>query len=249
MRVPPHPILVDPILPLLSSETERGRYETLLDTLSAWKALFTGCRVLDFGASCGISMVALIRLGASEVVGVEPNPAQVELGRALLAKVAPDAKASLMHAPDTATLPFADEEFVFILANAVLEHIPQPRDSYIRELWRVLAPDGHLMINETPNKYFPKEVHTTFLWFNHWLPRRLAHRRAVRRRCFDASRTDWGSSGWRGLGYFELVRSISGYCLIPEQTKLRHRLFAMAGLPSSLIDPYPTWIVQKMGSV
>src|SRR2546421_11482880 len=131
MRVPPHPTLVDPILPLLSSETERRRYETLLDTLSAWKTLFTGCRVLDFGASWGTSLIALIRLGASEVVGVEPNPSRVEQGRALVAKAAPDAKASLIHTLNTATLPFADGEFLFILANGVLEHIPQPRDSYI----------------------------------------------------------------------------------------------------------------------
>ena len=125
-------------------------------------------------------MVALIRVGASEVVGVEPNPLRVKEGRALIAKAAPGAKAFLTHTPDTAALPFVDGEFRFILANGVLEHIPQPRDSYVRELWRVLAPDGHLMVNETPNKYFPKELHTTSLWFNHWLPRELAHKRAVR---------------------------------------------------------------------
>jgi SAM-dependent methyltransferase len=245
MRVPPHPTLVDPILALLPSETERGRYETLLDTLSAWKALFAGFRVLDFGASWGTSSIALIRQGASEVVGVELNLFRVEQGRELVAKAAPAAKVSLIHTPDTAVLPFADGEFVFILANGVLEHIPQPRHPYIRELWRVLAPGGHLMISETPNKYFPKEVHTTSLWFNHWLPRRLAHQRAVRRGRFDPHRTDWDSSGWRGLGYFELVRPISGYRLVPEQTKLRHRLLARVGIPSSLIDPGPIWILQK----
>jgi len=238
---------VDPILALLPSDTERGRYETLLDTLSAWKALFNGRRVLDFGASWGTSSIALIRLGANEVVGVEPNLSRVEQGRELIPKAAPAAKVSIIHTPDTTALPFADGEFAFILANGVLEHIPQPRDPYIRELWRILAPDGHLMVSETPNKYFPKEIHTTSLWFNHWLPRSLAHRRAVRRRRFDPNRADWDSSGWRGLGYFELVKSISRYRLIPEQTKLRHRLFAMVGLPSSLIDPGPIWILQKMG--
>jgi SAM-dependent methyltransferase len=191
-------------------------------------------------------MVALIRLGASDVVGVEPSPHRVAQGQALIAKAAPGAKASLIRTPDTASLPFSDGEFVFVLANGVLEHIPQPRDSYIRELWRVVAPEGHLMINETPNKYFPLEVHTTSLWFNHWLPRRLAHRRAVRRGRFDANRGDWDSSGWRGLGYFELVRAIRGYRLASEQTKLRHRLLSRLGLPSALVDPYPTWVLQKV---
>jgi ubiquinone/menaquinone biosynthesis C-methylase UbiE len=68
-------------------------------------------------------------------------------------------------------LPFEDEEFDTVLPNAVLEHIPQPRDARIRDLWRVLKSGGVLIINETPNKYFPKETHTTGLWFNHWLPR------------------------------------------------------------------------------
>ena len=239
------PTVVDPVLALLPSDTERGRYENLLGALSSWGDLFTGQRVLDFGASWGLSMIALIRLGASEVVGVEPSLSRVEQGRDLLGKAVAGARVSLTHTPDTTSLAFADGEFGFILANGVLEHIPQPRDPYIRELWRVLAPNGHLMINETPNKYFPKEIHTTSLWFNHWLPRRLAHQRAVRARRFDPSRTDWDNSGWRGLGYFELVRAISGYRLIPEQAKARHRLLAKVGLPPSLVDPYPTWVLQK----
>jgi hypothetical protein len=109
----------------------------------------------------------------------------------------------------------------------------------------VLAPGGHLMISETPNQYFPKDVHTTSLWFNHWLPRGLAHRRAVRRGRFDRSRVDWNSSGWRGLGFFELVRPIGGYRLIPEKSRLRHRILTMIGLPASLLDPGPIWILQK----
>jgi hypothetical protein len=113
-------------------------------------------------------------------------------------------------------------------------------------VWRVLRPGGHLMLAETPNKYFPKEGHTTGLWFNHWLPREFAHRRAVRRGRFDPNRTDWESSGWRGLGYFELVKPISGYRLIPERTRHRHRLLSMLGIPPSLIDPGPIWVLQKL---
>jgi|RhiMetdeSRZDD1v2_1073273.scaffolds.fasta_scaffold07280_9 cyclopropane fatty-acyl-phospholipid synthase-like methyltransferase len=239
------PTIADSILPLLPSETERGRYENLFNTLSERKSLFAGHRVLDFGASWGTSMIALISLGAREVVGIEPSRERIEQGHRLLAKAIPGAQALLIHAADTAALPFVDGEFMFILANGVLEHIPQPRDPYIRELWRVLAPGGHLMISETPNKYFPKEVHTTSLWFNHWLPSGLAHWRAVCRRRFNPNRLDWDSSGWRGLGYFELVKPIRGYRLVPEQSRFRHHLFSMIGLPSSLLDPGPIWIFQK----
>jgi ubiquinone/menaquinone biosynthesis C-methylase UbiE len=236
---------MDPVLDLLPSETERSRYRTLLDALAARQHLFRGRRVLDFGASWGTSAVALIRQGASEVVGVEPGATRVEQGRDLIARAAPDAKVVLLHTPDTAAMPFADGEFVFVLANGVLEHIPRPRHTYIREIWRVLSPGGHLMISETPNQYFPKEVHTTSLWFNHWLPRRLAHWRAVRRGRFNRDRTDWASSGWRGLGYLELVKSLRGYRLIPENTRPRHRLLTRLGLPASLMDPGPIWVLEK----
>ena len=189
--------------------------------------------------------MALIRAGASEVFGVEPSLERVNWGREVIARAALSAKITLLHIPDTRALPFENSEFAFILVNGVLEYISQPRDPYIQELWRVLIPEGHLMISETPNKHFPKEVHTTSLWFNHWLPRRAAHRRAIRGGRFDVRRPDWDSSGWRGVGYFELVRPITGYRLVPEQSRLRHRLFSMVGLPASLVDPGPIWILQK----
>jgi SAM-dependent methyltransferase len=238
--------MTDPMLALLPNDTERGRYTTLLKTLDTWRHLFAGKRCLDFGASWGTSMVALVRQEAAEVVGTEPSADRVAQGKSRIARAAPGAKLSLIQTSYEPSLPLNDGEFAFILANGVIEHIPQPRDVYLRELWRVLAPGGHLMINETPNKYFPKELHTTDLWFNHWLPRSVAHRRAVRSGRFDSRRTDWDSSGWRGLGYYELVRPLGKYRLIPEQAKLRHRILAGIGLPPSLIDPYPTWILQKI---
>jgi len=241
---------VDAILPLLpGTQTERDRFRTLVETLAAWKPLFAGRRILDFGASWGTSMVALLLLGSKEVIGVEPDGDRVKKGQAFLAEIAPSELLTLLHTPETASLPFSEGEFDFVLVNAVMEHIPQPRDAYVRELWRVLSPGGHLMVNETPNKYFPKEVHTTHLWFNHCLPSRIAHRRAVRRGRFPATRTDWISSGWRGLGYYELTRSCPGYRLVPENSGVRHRILGRLGLPASLLDPYPTWVLRKASSV
>jgi ubiquinone/menaquinone biosynthesis C-methylase UbiE len=230
---------------LLPSDTERWRYQNLVRNLTAWRALLQGHRVLDFGASWGTSAIALIEAGAGEVVAVEPDGARVERGRTLIAEALPGARISLLHVPNTEALPFGDGEFPFVLTNGVLEHIPQPRDRYVRELWRLVSPGGHLMVTETPNTYWPKDTHTTGLWFNHWLPRGLAHRRAVRRGRFRAERNDWATSGWRGMGYHELVRPIRGYRLIPDSTRVRHRILAAIGLPASLIDPDPIWILRK----
>lgn len=229
-----------------TSDTEKKRYGILVETLTKYRYLFEGKRVLDFGASWGTSAIALSELGAKEVIGVELDADRVREGNALISSKGLSDKVTLIHSSDTSKLQFNDQEFSFIIANAVFEHIPQPRDVYFKELWRLLTPNGCLMINETPNSFFPKEMHTTNLWFNHWLPKSLAYKRAIKNNRFDPSRSDWDSSGWRGLNYFEMVRSLSNYKLIPESQKLRHRIFTSLGLPASLIDPYPVWILQKI---
>jgi len=236
---------IDPLLALLPSDTERSRYENLVEKLTPWRTLFAGRRVLDFGASWGTSALALIRTGACEVVGVEPDFSRVEVGLGFVTRVGVADRVSLLHTPDTGALHFSDGAFSFALTNGVLEHIPQPRDRYIRELWRVVAPGGHLMVTETPNVYWPKDIHTTGLWFNHWLPRDTAYRRALRKGRFDRDRRDWSSSGWRGLGYRELVRPIRYYRLVHENSRFRHRFFAALGLPASIIDPDPIWVLRK----
>jgi ubiquinone/menaquinone biosynthesis C-methylase UbiE len=231
---------------LNSAPIELGRYRTLKITLSHWRYSFADQTVLDFGASSGLSISALLYHGAKSVIGVEPDQSRVADGIVMLQQASLGGRATLLHVADTRSLPFKDECFSFVLANGVIEHISQPRDEHIRELWRLVSPGGHLMINETPNKYLPKEIHTTNLWFNHWLPKNVAYRRAVRRKRFASERTDWDSSGWRGLGYFELVAPLTDYLLIPERTRARHRILSAIRIPASILDPYPTWVFRKV---
>jgi len=224
---------------------ETRRYLTLKQTLEPLRPLFQGRRVLDFGASHGLGICALLELGAGEVVGVEPGELWVSHGEQILEAAGFGERATLLHVADTRHLPFPDADFDVVLVNAVLEHIPQPRAAYIRETWRVLRADGTLLVNETPNRYLPKDVHTTGLWFVPWLPSSLARRYALRRGRFRAD-GDWSSSGWRGLGYFELTAALAPpFELVPEQSRWRHRLLSRLGLPASLLDPYPTWILRK----
>ncbi len=231
---------------LITDEIERARYRTLVGSLQPYQPLFVGKRVLDFGASYGLSMAAVLNLGASEAVGVEPDLERVSQGTAILSTLGLATRSSLLHLSDTRTLPFANASFDFVLVNAVLEHIPPPRDRYIEEVWRCVAPGGYLFVNETPNKYFPIDLHTTGgLWWVPWLPRNWARRYAVWRGRWSEDR-DWDSSGWRGLGYLELVQTLSRYQLVPEMTRFRHRLLHFFGLPAGLIDPYPVWVLQKL---
>jgi SAM-dependent methyltransferase len=228
---------------VLDNPTERRRYRTLMRTLAPFAPLVRGARVLDFGSAHGPSLCALLALGAARVVGVEPDPQRVEKGEKLIALAGLTERAEIRCERDTTHLPFPDGAFPLVLANAVLEHIPQPRDAWIRELWRLTAPGGHLIVNETPNKYLPRDVHTTGLLFVPWLPARLAERYAAARGRHPGE--EWSQCGWRGIGYFELVRPLSGYELVPERTRGRHRLLHRLGLPASLLDPYPTWVFRR----
>lgn len=50
---------------------------------------------------------------------------------------------------DGMRLPFPDMSFDLVLTSEVIEHIPQP-DEMLRDIWRVLKPDGTVIIS-TPN--------------------------------------------------------------------------------------------------
>jgi ubiquinone/menaquinone biosynthesis C-methylase UbiE len=238
-------MVTDAVLEVLPSDTERVRYLNLVDNLTRHADLLRGRPALDFGASWGTSAVALIRAGAGDVLGVEIDPKRVEQGQALLRQLGLEDRITLRHVESTSALDFRDGTFRFVLANGVLEHIPQPRDAYLREIWRLIGPGGHLMITETPNKWWPREQHTTGLLFNHWLPRRLAYLRAVRQKRYSKGLAEWASSGWRGMSFTEMVKPLRGYEVVNDFTRTRHRLFAAVGLPSSIIDPDPVWILKK----
>lgn len=226
---------------------ERNRYETLRQSLSPFRDLIDGQRVLDFGASYGLSAVALIEYGASYVWGVEPDADRVERGARWMASLGLSDQVKLSYVKDTRKLDAPDASFGFILANAVFEHIPQPRAEYVRELWRVLAPRGTLLINETPNKYLPADFHTLHLPLTNWLPSSLAHRIGVALGRYRNRKTPWEYSGWRGMGYYELVRAIPGrYVMEHELTRMRHKVLRTLGLPSGLLDPYPVYRIRKL---
>lgn len=227
-------------------DTERGRLDDLVSLLERWSDLFRGRRVLDFGASWGLSMVALAEWGAEKVIGVEPQRYRIEKWRDMPDPAKPEAAGRIIHCTDTSSLPFPDASFEVVTCIAVLEHIPQPRTPYIEEMWRVLEPGGHLLVLETPNKYLPKDVHTTGLWWVPWLPETVAKTYAEWRGATNEDGSRWEVSGWRGLGYRELVAPISDYKPEFRVVNRRQEALARLGLPPILLDPYPEVALKKM---
>lgn len=240
----PNHSLPEAFLAELEDPSERSRLGTAVEVLTYWQSLIEG-DVLDFGASWGTSMVAVAPY-ADRVIGVEPELERVEKGRELLSRLPPSPPMQLLHIEDTTSLPFADESFDLVYVNAVFEHIPQPRDAHIRETWRLVRPGGHMLVTGTPNKYLPKDVHTTGLWWVPWLPSRIAERYARWRDAFAENGDAWQASGWRGLGYGELVAPLERYEPIFLRTRPRHRVLDALGLPPLLLDPYLEIALRKV---
>ena len=232
------------------SLTEVKRYREALDLLGPYAGRLEG-PVLDFGASYGLSLLALATLGVEDVWGVEPDQGRVERGAKVLASSGMKGS-RITHVADTRNLPFPDDHFGSVLALAVFEHIPQPRCDYLRELWRVLRPGGRLLIAETPNKYFPVDVHTTGLPLIPWLPEKVAHaigRRWGRNRDWYSTRDKWRGSGWRGMGYYEMAGAIPGkFACEHIDCRPRHGRLRRMGLFPGLLDPYPIYAIRKEGA-
>jgi SAM-dependent methyltransferase len=229
---------------MFTTKAQQHRSETLYRTLQPLGQFLEGRDVLDFGGEA-LSTIPLLDCGAASVVAWQPDEERVAESNRLLKRHG-YYRGTVMrgeYAPDLSY--FGSERFDTVIANAVLEHIPQPRGAYIAELWRVLKSGGHLIINETPNKYLPFDFHTTKLPLIPWLPSGVAHFAAEKLGRLRHVNDPWPASGWRGLGYFEMVAPIADYTLIPERANGRHRILAMLGIPASILDPYPLWILRK----
>lgn len=194
-----------------------------------------------------MSACVMVELWAASVMGMDTFAHMMARGKEVLTRSGYDDTVTLQLVEDTRRLPFADGAFDTILCNAVFEHIPQPRDAYVHEVWRLVKPHGKVIINETPSKYLPADFHTLHLPLTNWLPRRLAHWIGVMTGRFAAKRTDWDFSGWRGAGYYELLRPIlkTERVVFPELANARQKLLHAIGLPSGLLDPYPLLVIEK----
>lgn len=79
---------------------------------------------------------------------------------------------------DARDMPFADDEFDFALANAIIEHVGDEGDQrrMVAETTRV----AKCWAITTPNRWFPIESHTSVA-FSHWLPSWRAKRKEFTR--------------------------------------------------------------------
>jgi 2-polyprenyl-3-methyl-5-hydroxy-6-metoxy-1,4-benzoquinol methylase len=134
-----------------------------------------GKRVLDYGCGIGLSAVVQVESGAAHVTGVDLFEERIIEGRPFVASMGSVGIVFGWSTPPTrGSCRSLAARFEVVTCNAMLEHIPQPRDAWIREIWRMVAPGGMLIVNETPNKYLPWDFHTLGLPLTNWLPSPVA---------------------------------------------------------------------------
>jgi ubiquinone/menaquinone biosynthesis C-methylase UbiE len=102
-----------------------------------------GDRVLDVACGTGVvARAAADRAGASgHVVGLDINPAMLAVARSVRSSGA----AIEWHEASAESLPFADGSFDVVVSSLGLQFVPD-KSAALREIWRVLVPDGHLAI-------------------------------------------------------------------------------------------------------
>jgi ubiquinone/menaquinone biosynthesis C-methylase UbiE len=101
------------------------------------------CRILDFGCGCGRVMGLLHEHGYRNLVGVDPAPRMIAAARQRFPAL------TFLEANST-RLPLADESVDAALLFTVLTCIPSDDEQrrVIREIGRVLRPDGLLYISD-----------------------------------------------------------------------------------------------------
>jgi ubiquinone/menaquinone biosynthesis C-methylase UbiE len=120
-------------------------FAPLAEELVGAAGLRAGDRVLD--VACGTGIVArraAARLGGDgRVVGLDINPAMLDVARAAAAA---EGLTIEWHEGSALQLPFADASFDAVLCQQALQFFPD-RAAALREMRRVLAPDGRLALS------------------------------------------------------------------------------------------------------
>lgn len=177
-----------------------------------------GNRVLDFGCGTGATTVALARR-ARHVVGFDIHQESLDLNRRRLAEHDLEGRVRLLQAQDFREVESELGRFDLILINDVLEHVPLSRPGLRRELvrtlFRRLEPGGALYLHQSPNRLWPRDVHTTGQWWIPWTRpgSSWAYRRAVERGAHEENPETQAPGplgleqrGAWGISYFELKR-------------------------------------------
>jgi len=132
-----------------------------------------GARVLEIGCGTGSSTVALGEQGA-QVIGIDVDEGALRVAEDRCRVYGVQAELEAVNAVNMASV-YRGAAFDLIIFFACLEHMTLPeRLAALRDAWEMLPKDGLLVVVETPNRLWYRDLHTSMLPFFHWLPDELA---------------------------------------------------------------------------
>jgi hypothetical protein len=153
---------------------------------------------------------------SSQIVGVELDDGLLSVARMRIAHYGAT-NAQVLLSPSGKELPCDIGTFDYVILSAVFEHLlPVERLTVFPLLWSVLRPGGILFLDQTPNRYFPVEIHTTGgIPLLNYLPDRLALSIARRLSQRLSPNESWESllrKGIRGATEGEILQIIKQHC-------------------------------------
>ena len=136
---------------------------------------FKGKRILDFACGSGASTMVLARMfPKAEIVGIELEEKFIKIAKERQKFYGLD-NIEFHISPDANSLPQGIGMFDYIVFSAVFEHLlPAERKELLPKIWKVLKSDGIMFVDQTPDRRFPIEIHTTNLPLINYLPSKLA---------------------------------------------------------------------------
>lgn len=211
-------------------------------------------RVLDMGCGTGATTAALA-YRCDHVCAFDIDEASVEICRQRIKEHGLESKVEFYHAPDIEDIRDDLGTFDLILLNGVIEHIPISiqglRRHVLQTVYGMLRSKGWLFINDTPNRVWPVDKHSTQLW---WLPwtkpgSKWALNRAVRKgRHYESPALSPGTLGLEEVGvwgatYWEIMSYLddTAVCMNLRSGHDRHLNHTFATRRGKVLDPimYP----------
>ena len=185
-----------------------------------------GKRILDFGCGMGASSAALTHYGG-KVCAFDIDEKSIEICKQRIQEHGMKDRVQFYCADDIDKVKDSMGNFDLILMNGVIEHIPLSiiglRKRIIKSLFALLNKGGYLFINDSPNRLYPIDFHTTKLWLIPWTMAgsEWAYRRAIKKGRFSNDPTNMECSlvrtgqfsleeyGAWGITYWEIIHYLS----------------------------------------
>ncbi|MDD5362922.1 MAG: class I SAM-dependent methyltransferase [Ignavibacteria bacterium] len=207
-----HPVLKNGLEKLFPAD-QLFSVESALDSVIPWIEYVCGLKnknVLIFGTGLGGTTVACaMNIGNGKVYGVDISSDAIDKTRIKAEAYGVSEKIELYSADDTYPLKYDDNFFDITIAADVIEHIKSERKKYIKEIYRVTKKGGILYITGTPNLIYPKDMHTTGLYFIPWMTSETAYKYAVWRNRWKKG-GDIDYAGRKGTTYWHIKHWLKG---------------------------------------